>query len=221
MELINQSIRILEVGGKIFTPAELVKHHGQKCWQSESNKSPDEFVTMLIKSKHLSVLRHTFLSVELITDIPTATYIHRHAFGAPSQESTRYCVYKNGIRFLKPHDWEKMAPVEKDSFLKMCYTCEGAYLKQLGEGRAPEFARDNLPLCTATDMGLSGNFDYWRNIFNQRVVGTTGRPHPRVKALFLDLLLELCKRDDTRIFFEDILADHIKKSGGPSVSEMD
>jgi thymidylate synthase (FAD) len=218
MELINQSIKILEVGGKNFTPAELVKHHGQKCWQSDSTRTPEEFVTMLIKKGHESVLEQSFLSTEMITDIGIGREILRHRHGSPSQESTNFCIYDKGIRFLKPFDWDKMTPRAKDSFLKMCYTTESCYLTQLAEGRLPKYARDNLPLCMATDIGLSGNFRYWRNMFKQRVVGTTGKPHPRVQALFLDLLVDLCDRPDTRIFFADILSDYRNKSEGPSVS---
>ena len=45
---------------------------------------------------------------------------------------------------------------------------EKMYLKMIERGMTPQFARDVLPLCTKTELVMTGFVDDWKNFFKQR-----------------------------------------------------
>lgn len=50
-------------------------------------------------------------------------------------------------------------------------------------GRTAQEARDCLPLCTKSDIVMTGFSDDWEHFFDLRLRGTTGAPHPDMKIL--------------------------------------
>lgn len=67
---------------------------------------------------------------------------------------------------------------------------EHSYLRALRRGWAPEEARCYLNNATATQILMTANMREWRHVFNLRVKGTTGRPHPEIKEVLLPVYEE-------------------------------
>ena len=54
------------------------------------------------------------------------------------------------------------------------------YLKMVNRGLTPQFARDVLPLCTKTELVMTGFVDAWKNFFAQRCAENA---HPQAREL--------------------------------------
>lgn len=105
-------------------------------------------------------------------------------------QSTRYCKYTsdkfgNEVTFIKPSwlsscDPESLINEPESDFVKAFEKSEYFYAKLIQNYNLPaELARDILPLGIKTEMVQCGFLDTaWYNFFNQRVKGTTGKPHP-------------------------------------------
>lgn len=91
-------------------------------------------------------------------------------------------------------------------FIENCNASEQSYRKavELHCLRAEE-ARDLLPHATQSSLVVKTNFRQWRHIFQWRIEGVTGTPHPDVKALLQPLQDEL--KRDYPLFMRDNNAD--------------
>lgn len=193
MKVIEQSHEILAVNA---SPGHLIEAAGRTCYKSESKTheySPG-FVRNLIKSGHMSVIEHATMTVRFITDRGVTHELVRHRLASYSQESTRYCNYGNQdhLVFIRPV-WMRstcrsnLSTAEYEWFKAMLHA-ETHYLIMLYHGWAPEQARSVLPNSLKTEIVVTANMREWRHIFKLRALGTTGRPHPQIKALMYPLL---------------------------------
>lgn len=82
---------------------------------------------------------------------------------------------------------------------------EKGYKAMIRLGNPPERARGMLPLSTATEIVLTANLREWRHIFRLRAMGTSGRPHPQVRALMLDGLTQAYEM--VGVVFDDIVRE--------------
>jgi thymidylate synthase (FAD) len=80
---------------------------------------------------------------------------------AYSQESQRYCAYKELLEFIKQWWWSG------NQDLHMLERISGDY-KSLLENYNAEKARYILPNCTATTIGVTASLPEWKHIFNLR-----------------------------------------------------
>lgn len=144
--------------------------------------------------------RHT---VKFITDIGVGRELTRHRTMSFAQESTRYCNYSkdrfnNEITFIIP-SWvkENMSPIEATKYvffkggLQESETC---YLMMLKAVAKPEEARAVLPLATKSELVMTGFESDWAKVFDLRVKGTTGKPHPDMIALMEPVMNEFINR---------------------------
>lgn len=124
------------------------------------------------------------------------------------------CNYKDGIEFIEPifnHGEE-----HDQAFLKwssLCNYAENAYGNMIASGCTPEEARSVLPLSTKTEIVVTANLRELRHIFDLRVLGITGAPHPQIRALMAPLLKELAEK--LPVIFGDqyeIYKDHFTKA---------
>lgn len=129
--------------------------------------------------------------------------------------------FGNELTFIIPSWYNK----ETDSAVKLKFldyltTTEGLYLdllrgsywaKKVIEGGAtyekfeniekvfapltPQQARQVLPNALKTELVMTGFVSDWKHFFDLRAKGTTGAPHPDVKALVEPLMYEFKKRD--------------------------
>lgn len=170
-----------------------IESAGRTCYQSEAKGNPADFVRMLLKSGHESVLEHVSASVRVVTDRGVSHEIVRHRIASYSQESTRYCQYGNEIAVIRPpfpaHGNSEFGttPLEQ-LWMKAMMTAEAVYLGMLEEGTTPQIARSVLPTCLKTELVMTMNLREWRHFFRLRL---SPAAHPQMRelaALVLDLL---------------------------------
>lgn len=83
-----------------------------------------------------------------------------------------------------------------------CSSDEVIYMGMLHNGATPEEARSVLPNSLKTDIVVTANIREWRHILNLRAAGTTGKPHPQIMEVMVELLKEL--KDKLPALFSDI-----------------
>ena len=117
-----------------------------------------------------------------MTDRAIANELVRHRIAAYSQESTRYCNYKEKIEFIYPKNIsDKTLQLIKSA----CECAATTYQTLIAEGATPEIARDVLPLCTKTELIATYNLREWRHILRLR---TDKAAHPKMRELMQTVL---------------------------------
>ena len=143
----------------------------------------------------------------------------RHRSHSFAVESTRYCNYSknkfnNEITFIQPywftHDCAKKYlnkliilkctpndnyTPEENLFLTHLLDVEEKYMGLINLGLKAQEAREVLPLATKCDMVMTGFISDWQHFFDLRARGTTGAPHPDIKALAEPLMHEFINRN--------------------------
>ena len=108
MKIIKQKVEIVDLGAeKGIDILKKLERAGKTCYKSEANiteESCKTFLEMIIRKGHESVLEHHNITLRFITDRGVTHQIVRHRAGCSySQESTRYCNYKDkDIEFILP-----------------------------------------------------------------------------------------------------------------------
>lgn len=145
----------------------------------------------------------------LTTSIGIVRELLRHRKFSFANESTRYCNYSkdkfdNNITCIIPH-WANLNPgvyykegndIIGDRYLRTIYEdekeniflqallyCEQRYMDLLENGCTPQQAREVLSLATKSDIVMTGFDEDWAHFFDLRLEGSTGAPHPDMKAL--------------------------------------
>lgn len=163
----------------------------------ERYKSQERLVRALIRSGHHAMLEHSYLSVKFRTDRGVANEMVRHRHFSYAQLSTRYVnSTKHGFEFVMPTGLTKPQAM---LVTMACKFVAGIYEKLVMLGVRPETARAVLPLCTATEIVVSGNFRSWRDMFRLR---TAEDAHPQIRELMGSLLVEL--KREIPVIFDDI-----------------
>lgn len=190
-------MKIVEQSYEILSPIDPEYIYGQiekiarTCYKSEDkikSGSAEKIVKALVKSDHLAMIEHISITVKFITDRAVANELVRHRLCSFAQESTRYVNYKDGIEVIKPtFDSDS----DYYSWLNAVKRAQLGYKQLVNNGITPEIARSVLPLCTKTEIVVTANLREWRHIFELRVLGTTGKPHPQIKELLTPLFDEL------------------------------
>lgn len=176
MKIVKQSAR-LENPGELKNALKLIERAGRTCYQSEPKGKPEEFVAMLIRRGHESVLEHAKATVRVVTDRGVSHEIVRHRIASYSQESTRYCRYKGGIVVIEPPN---MTDAQLAEWAWAATTCEKAYLSLLQEGASPQIARSVLPTCLKTELVITMNLREWRHFLKLRLAPSA---HPQMREL--------------------------------------
>ena len=195
MKVIEQHCEILTIPEQIRQNLLTIEHAGRICYRSNTmneKNTTESFIKKLIKNGHLSVIEHSFLSVKFTCSRAIANEITRHRLFSFSQESTRYCRYKNNICFIKPIgicDNKDLYEI----WLNSMENAEEDYIAMINFGAKTEEARNVLPLSTATTLIVSGNLRQWRHFLELRALESSGRVAPEMKELAYSLLIELYK----------------------------
>lgn len=162
-----------------------IERIGRVCYKSEhriTSSSAAPFVRNLIARGHESVLEHISITVRFITDRAIANELVRHRIAAYSQESTRYCNYKDKIEFIYP---KNVSDKQLQLIMEACACAATTYQALIADGATPEVARDVLPLCTKTELIATYNLREWRHILRLR---TDKAAHPKMRELMQTLL---------------------------------
>ena len=162
-----------------------IERIGRVCYKSEhriTSSSAAPFVRSIIERGHESVLEHISITVRFVTDRAIANELVRHRIAAYSQESTRYCNYKDKIEFIYP---KNVSDKQLQLIMEACECAAATYQTLIAEGATPEIARDVLPLCTKTELIATYNLREWRHILRLR---TDKAAHPKMRELMQTLL---------------------------------
>ena len=186
---------------------EKIEKAGRTCYKSEGNitvTSTAKFCGALIRSGHHSVLEHESVSVRIVTNRGVSHEIVRHRLASYSQESTRYCNYKDVMGFIRPVWWSEMSPLQQKHWILGRERNEQEYLEDLKSGLRPEQARDCLPNALKTEIVMTCNIREWRHFFSLRC---SKKAHPQMRALALDMLATFYT--DIPILFDDIAIEYL------------
>ena len=162
--------------------------------------SSQRFVRQLIKRGHEAMLEHGVTTVKFTTNRGVTHELVRHRVASFGQESTRYVGYDD-VEFVRPVWWAKK-PLGQKVWTAAMKVTECAYRALLKIGWLPEEARDVLPNALKTEIVVTANYREWRHILKLRAIGTTGKPHPQMRALMLPLLAEF--KEKLPAVFEDL-----------------
>lgn len=197
---------------------------GRTCYKSEDKITEDsciEFVRRMIKSGHHAMIEFAVPPpVKVITDRGVTHEIVRHRLFSFAQESTRYCNYKSGVRFILPtwfyevyeiYSSQKYPldfPNDAHDFPRwneyLCWRdfmgdCEQCYLDLLKQGQSPQEARSVLTNSLKTEINIRGNVHEWRHFFKLR---NSKAAHPQMRALAFDMFEGFKK--DIPVIFDDL-----------------
>lgn len=196
MKIVEPSFKILDELNREQILKKL-EYCGRVCYKSEDKitcESASNFVSMLIRNEHESVLEHVSFSVKFIVDRGISHEIVRHRIASYSQESTRYCNYskdkfENQISVIEPVSIVYESK-EYEIWKKSCEESEKRYFELLEKGAFPETARSVLPTSLKTEIIKTANLRQWRHFIKLRKQKVS---HPQIRFVTFYLLLELKK----------------------------
>lgn len=170
--------RIDYTGSNVYitTNYRVIKEHG---WEKD--------LKYLCEPTDNHVKRYTF---RLITSISIVRELLRHRVFSFANESTRFCNYSkdkfdNGITCIMP-SWfldKNIQEAVAEYFMDACKDAENYYFSLLKCGYPPQAAREVLPLCTKSELIMTGFEDDWDRFLELRLDGVTGKPHPDMLQL--------------------------------------
>jgi len=168
MKIVEQSVEILDEldGLEILQKLELCGRTAYKSEDKITEGSSTTFIKNIIKRKHESVLEHVSISVKCITDRAISHQLVRHRIASYTQESQRFCKYKDGIIVIDSGFEEDTR--ERNRWLLLISLAEEIYIEYLDNGVSPQKARKILPNCTKTEIIITQNLRQWRHFFNVR-----------------------------------------------------
>ena len=150
---------------------------------------------------------HAWYSILFTCDRGVTHEMVRHRDASFAQESTRFCNYSNGkygseITAIDPFFFDKDEErefidgcdwaVNKYDIWKTCIeNLEKAYMMLIKLGATPQQARSILPNSTKSEIVITAQVYEWRHIFDLRVLGKTGTPHPQIKQVMEPAFVEM------------------------------
>lgn len=210
-QILSPKILTIKTANEILQDIELA---GRTCYKSEdkiTETSAVEFVRMLVKRGHESVLEHRSISVKFTVDRGVSHELVRHRLASFSQESTRYCNYSKDkfdkqLTFIIPPWCKNIKPkifpigipidtltnLEDDEmiWLSTMKSLETKYNGLLDIGWTPQEARSILPNSLKTEIVVTANLREWRTIFKQRI---SKHAHPQMREVMQPLFKKLMK----------------------------
>lgn len=111
--------------------------------------------------------------------------------------------FLTGLNKEEREDWCKIAGSKEkwncmQSFCGTLSAIEDSYMELSDEGLKAQEARDVLPLCTKTELVMTGFESDYKHFFDLRFRGTTGAPHPmayKLSSMTYDLILKELGKD--------------------------
>jgi len=178
MKVIPQEVTLLTLTRNAI---KLIEFAGRTCYKSEdkiTDDSSEEFVKMILKRGHDSVLEHASMTVRIITDRGISHEIVRHRIGMSySQESTRYVKYGGDMEFIRP---QLKDPDQRKLWTIAMENAEMSYIALTDYGVTPQWARSVLPNSLKTEIVVTGNFRAWRHFLKLRLGKAA---HPQIREI--------------------------------------
>lgn len=136
---------------------------------------------------------HKVLTFRFTTDRGVSHELVRHRPCSFAQESTRYVNYQEGITVVAPADFDEKSEEVRLQYEDAFWEADRRYRNLINLGEKPQQARAILPNGLKTEIVVTANMKEWKHIFNLRVHGTTGAPHPDIKFVMgqaLDIAMQ-------------------------------
>lgn len=144
------------------------------------------------------------VTVRFILPISISREFCRHRVFSFSEMSTRYCNFSRDrfgkeITFIAPSWMDNTSFENVDNYLhkrefdmsfgsidlvNALSQCELCYLSMINKGLKPQQAREVLPLCTKTELVMTGFAEDWEGFFELR---TAESAHPQARELAIPL----------------------------------
>jgi len=204
MKVVKPSFEILYPANAVewYRELQLIELAGRTAYKSEDKidaNSHIDFIKKIKMQNHGAVLEFGNMVVKFITDRGITHELVRHRLCSFLQESTRYCNYSqdkfgNEITVIQPSNLSNDGGDATKFWQDSCEKAEKEYLSMIRNGISPQTARSILPTCTKTEIVVKANFREWLHIFDLRVVGKTGKPHPDMFRLLSPLYENLKKK---------------------------
>ena len=206
MKIKKEKVEIVDRinGRKILEKLERIGRISHKSEEKISKGSAEKFIKKLLQLKHESVLEHEKITVKIVCDRGISHEIVRHRIASYTQESTRYCAYKE-LEIILPQEIKDNKEAKK-LFLESIKQIEKNYLELLSLGIKPEIARNILPHALKTELYCTFNLREWRHIFELRC---SENAHPQIRRIFLKILKIFQKKFP--VIFDDFIIDESKK----------
>jgi thymidylate synthase (FAD) len=206
MKIKKEKVEIVDRinGQKILEKLERIGRVSHKSEEKISKGSAEKFIKKLLHLKHESVLEHEKITVKIVCDRGISHEIVRHRIASYTQESTRYCAYKE-LEIILPQEIKDNKEAKK-LFLESIKQIEKNYLELLSLGIKPEIARNILPHALKTELYCTFNLREWRHIFELRC---SENAHPQIRRIFLKILKIFQKK--IPVIFDDFIIDESKK----------
>lgn len=125
------------------------------------------------------------VSMHIICSRAIANELVRHRVFSFIQESSRYCNYSknkfgNELTFIKPVWYDKLdTDGKRIIFMHSLQEAEETYMNMVSYLK-PQDAREVLPLCTKTELVMTGFLDDWKEFFKLRIAP---QAHPQMREL--------------------------------------
>ena len=172
---------------------------GRVSHQSEPREgSADNFVRMLIKRGHESVLEHVSLTFHIICNRAIMAELTRHRHASFTVESTRYVKYDE-LTFVAPFQYNVTSFDMYPSANKVFKATERAYKSLHDVGYSPENIRCLLPMALKSELYMTANLRSWRHILKLR---TDEAAHPQMRRIANQILAVF--KDKLPVIVEDI-----------------
>jgi len=148
----------------------LIENAGRTAYLSfgkQKEGSEKEFIRMLIKSGHLSVLEHAYATFRVTGGSRAFTHqLVRHRLCSYTQQSQRY-VDESSFHYIEP-DSIRSNKEAHELFLRFIKNSKDVYSKLQELGVQNEDARFVLPNAIESQIVITANFREWRHIIELR-----------------------------------------------------
>ena len=186
-------------------PIQFIERCGRICYKSEDKITDDsarKFVSGLIKSGHHSVIEHVTISCHIICDRGVSHELVRHRLASFSQESTRYCNYKDEMSFVIP-PWFELTKNVSYWGLSLAQAAKN-YEELLATEQTPQQARAVLPNSLKTELIMTANLREWRHVYKLR---SSKAAHPQMRELMELFKWEVIKDEELHFLFRDLFKE--------------
>lgn len=177
----------------------LIEDIARTCYQSEAKKTglskdATEFVCRLIKREHMAMIEFGYAIIRIITDRGVTHEMVRHRLASYAQESTRFCMYDDHVKFIIPvwlKDWYRESqyritkpitfrePTDVSNWMLAMLQAEATYHHLLKiEQWTPQQARAVLPNSLKTEIVMGANFREWCHFLDLRL---SAHAHPQMR----------------------------------------
>lgn len=175
-------------GVKLLRHIERMARISHRSEDKQTEESWSKFLeAVVLQHGDWSVTEHASITAIIRTDRGITHEIVRHRLFAFTQESTRFCRYKDDLEFIYPENAPQGCFANWDLSVQ---NAETTYFDLLNSGWRPQEARSVLPNSLASTIAVTGNLRNWRHWFLMR---TSKETHPDFKRISIPMLEEFKK----------------------------